>query len=203
MSAPQARFLISAVGPKQYPPADRPEVAFAGRSNVGKSSLLNRLLNRRKLARTSSTPGRTQTINFFEVGDLMYFVDLPGFGYAKAPLSVRAAWQPMVEGYLTAPRDLRLVLVLHDLRREAGREEKELLAWLQREGLAALVVATKTDKVRRSRRAAQAAELARGLGPGVRPVLFSATSGEGRDEVWDIIREVCAEPADFDAEDEI
>ncbi|MDY6852176.1 MAG: ribosome biogenesis GTP-binding protein YihA/YsxC, partial [Thermodesulfobacteriota bacterium] len=128
----QADFIISAVQPEQFPAADRPEIAFAGRSNVGKSSLLNKLLLRRKLARTSRTPGRTQTINFFDVNGEMYFVDLPGYGYAKVPQAVQAAWGPMVEGYLDAPRDLRTVVVLVDIRRDPGGEEENLMDWLNR-----------------------------------------------------------------------
>lgn len=188
---PEAAYLISAFRPDQFPPADRPEVAFAGRSNVGKSSLLNRLLNRRKLARTSNTPGRTQSINFFTIGADLYFVDLPGFGYAKVPLAVRAAWQPMVEGYIAAPRDLRLVLVLVDIRRDPGDEEKGLLAWLESQDIPYLVVATKSDKFSRGKGQQRLAAIRRELGLSAPPLAFSALSGEGREEVWAHLLQAC------------
>lgn len=184
-------FIISAVQPKQFPVADRPEVAFAGRSNVGKSSLLNKLLLRRRLARTSRTPGRTQTINFFDVNGEMYFVDLPGYGYAKAPLAVRAAWGPMVEGYLAAPRDLRTVVVLVDIRRDPGGEEEDLMAWLDQRGARPLVVVTKADKVARSKRRDRAAAIGRALGTFEPPIIFSAVSGQGREEILGELLTVC------------
>ena len=197
MSQPEhnypASFLVGAASPGQFPPADRPEIAFAGRSNVGKSSLLNRLLMRRKLARTSSSPGRTQQINFFNVGDFLYFVDLPGYGYAKAPMSVRASWRPLIEGYLTAPRDLRLVLLLNDIRRDPGEEEANLLTWLESQGLVSLLVITKADKVSRSQKKRRADFIAGKLSGARGPILFSALSGEGRHEIWDHILTISAE----------
>ncbi|MFH1139580.1 MAG: ribosome biogenesis GTP-binding protein YihA/YsxC [Pseudomonadota bacterium] len=187
--------MVGAASPKQFPPADRPEIAFAGRSNVGKSSLLNSLLQRRKLARTSSSPGRTQQINFFDISGNLYFVDLPGYGYAKAPLSVRASWRPLVDGYLTAPRDLRLVLLLNDIRRDPGEEEANLLTWLESRGLVSLLVITKADKVSRGRQGGRAALIAEKLSGARGPVLFSALSGIGRREIWEHIASVSAEPA--------
>jgi GTP-binding protein len=188
---PESQFIVSAAKPLQFPETDRPEIAFAGRSNVGKSSLLNRLLNRRRLARTSSTPGRTQTINFFAVGHSLYFVDLPGFGYAKVPLAVRASWGPMVNGYLTAARDLRLVILLVDIRREPGEEEIGLLDWLKQLGLNTVVVVTKADKIKRGPRHKQMTLISRSLQLVEAPVVFSSVSGEGRDELWDLIIEAC------------
>ncbi|MEW5721796.1 MAG: ribosome biogenesis GTP-binding protein YihA/YsxC [Thermodesulfobacteriota bacterium] len=187
----QARYVASAVRPGQYPPADRPEVAFAGRSNVGKSSLLNRLLGRRQLARTGATPGRTQTVNFFDVDGRLYFVDLPGYGYAKVPLEVRAAWRPMVEKYLTSNRDLRLVVLLVDLRRDPGTEEADLIGWLNGLGRPALVTATKADKVTRSRRKSRLEAIRKALGLAEPPVVFSAATGEGRSEVWRRLAGAC------------
>lgn len=187
----KAVFLISAVRPDQFPPADRPEVAFAGRSNVGKSTLLNKLLKRRKLARTSKTPGRTQTVNFFDVNHELYFVDLPGYGFARAPVAVQAGWRPMVEGYLNAGRDIRRLVLLIDVRRDPGREEKELLAWLENRGLAALVVVTKADKVKRGRRGPRLSAIKKGLGLTETPLVFSALSGEGREEVWARLSAAC------------
>ena len=199
--APPAAYVISAFRPDQFPPADRPEVAFAGRSNVGKSSLINRLLNRRKLARTGNTPGRTQSINFFEVGADLYFVDLPGFGYAKVPLAVRAAWQPMVEGYISAPRDLRLVLVLVDIRRDPGHEEKGLLDWLESKDIPYLVVATKADKFSRGKSQQRLAAIRRSLELVDLPLAFSSLSGEGREEVWAHLLEACGSQGGPDTDD--
>jgi len=184
-------FLSSAVAPSQYPPADRPEAAFAGRSNVGKSSLINRLLSRRNLAKTSRTPGRTQTINFYDVNQELYFVDLPGYGFAKVPLSVRAAWRPMVERYLFAERDLRLVILLLDIRRDPQNEEKDLMTWLAARQVPTLVVLTKADKVSRGRRAERVATAARALDLAEPPLLFSAVSGEGREAVWRRLAMAC------------
>jgi len=184
-------FLSSTVEPSQYPPADRPEAAFAGRSNVGKSSLINRLLARRNLAKTSRTPGRTQTINFYDVNQELYFVDLPGYGFAKVPLSVRAAWRPMVEKYLSAGRDLRLVVLLLDIRRDPQNEERDLMNWLAARQVPTLVVLTKADKVSRGRRAARAAAAARTLGLAEPPLIFSAVSGEGRQAVWQRLVTAC------------
>ncbi|MBU2546938.1 MAG: ribosome biogenesis GTP-binding protein YihA/YsxC [Proteobacteria bacterium] len=184
-------YLTSAVRPRQFPPADRPEVAFAGRSNVGKSSLINRLLERRALARTGKTPGRTQTVNFFNVNDELYFVDLPGYGYAKVPESVRASWRPMVESYLGAGRDLRRLVLLQDIRRDPGEEEKSLLDWLRQGDIPAQVVVTKADKISRGGRAARAAAIRKQLGLTEAPLLFSARTGEGREAVWSTLVRAC------------
>jgi GTP-binding protein len=192
---PPSSFVTSAVKPRQYPDPDRPEIAFAGRSNVGKSSLINHLLGRRKLARTSRQPGRTQTINFFAVGRDCYFVDLPGYGYAKVPLAVKAAWGPMVEGYLAAPRDIRGVVLLIDIRRQPGDEERALLDYLDRYHRPALVVLTKADKVPRGKRPARVQSIAKDLGGEVDPVLFSAASGLGRPAVWDALLDAVPELA--------
>ncbi|RLC20160.1 MAG: YihA family ribosome biogenesis GTP-binding protein [Deltaproteobacteria bacterium] len=187
----RAAFILSAVRPEQFPAADRPEVAFAGRSNVGKSSLLNKLLLRRRLARTSRTPGRTQTINFFDVNGEMYFVDLPGYGYAKVPQAIQAAWGPMVEGYLAALRDLRTVVVLVDIRRDPGGEEKDLMAWLDQRGARPLIVVTKADKVSRSKQRGRAEAIGRALGTLETPIIFSAVSGQGREEILGELLTVC------------
>lgn len=187
----RAEFIISAARSNQFPSPDRPEIAFAGRSNVGKSSLLNRLLQRRKLARTSRTPGRTQLINFFDVDGRLYFVDLPGFGYAKVPLSVRAAWQPMVEGYLSASRDIRTVVLLVDIRREPGREEINLLDYLDYQGVPSLIIVTKADKITKNRRPKRLSEIRKSLGLKENPIAFSAISGEGREEVWAHLADAC------------
>ncbi|MBU4425956.1 MAG: ribosome biogenesis GTP-binding protein YihA/YsxC, partial [Proteobacteria bacterium] len=127
-------FLISAFLENQYPPPDRPEIAFAGRSNVGKSSLMNVLVNRKNLARTSSRPGRTQSINFFTVGNQLYLVDLPGYGYAKVPIKVKKSWQHMVETYLRERSNLRAVIVILDIRRDPTAGDMQLFKWLKHYG---------------------------------------------------------------------
>lgn len=198
-----ARYVISAVYPDQYPLADRPEVAFAGRSNVGKSTLLNKLLMRRKLARTGATPGRTQTINFFDVNDSFYFVDLPGYGYAKVPLSVKAAWRPMVESYLTAERDLRLIILLMDVRRDVRTEEVDLLAWLDRLDLPALVIATKADKVSRNQLATRLSAIRKGLKMKEPPVAFSAVTGQGVEDIWRYLSDAMDLSGETEAADEM
>ncbi|MEW6266441.1 MAG: ribosome biogenesis GTP-binding protein YihA/YsxC [Thermodesulfobacteriota bacterium] len=189
-----ARFVAGAAGPRQFPPAGRPEVAFAGRSNVGKSSLLNCLLNRRGLARTSKTPGRTQQINFFDVADWLYFVDLPGFGYAHVPLKVRAAWRPLVESYLSSRRNIRLVVLLVDIRRDPGGEERDLLAWLRMNRRPSLIVATKADKIPRGRRRARLEAVKKALDLAEEPIVFSSVSGEGREALRAGLFEACAGP---------
>ena len=179
-------FLVSAFRESQYPPPDKPEVAFAGRSNVGKSSLINVLLNRKKLARTSSTPGRTQAINFFSVDRLFYAVDLPGYGFARAPLGVRASWGKMTETYLRSRANLKAVVVIIDIRRGPGDGDMELLHFLERFGKKAIVVLTKADKLSRQQCRLKLNEVAGQLAGGIDgiPSLFSAKTREGRGEIW-------------------
>jgi GTP-binding protein len=180
-----AKFVCSAVTPKHYPPDDLPEVAFAGRSNVGKSSLINKILNRKKLVRTSKTPGRTQLLNFFEINELWRFVDLPGYGYAKVPTEVQERWRPMVESYLTTRVNLRGMVWLLDIRREVSKEDLRLWEWLQTKQITVIIVITKADKLSKNKRNKQAASIAKSLGRKAQEVIqFSATSGEGKDEIW-------------------
>jgi GTP-binding protein len=180
-----AKFICSAVTPGQYPPDDLPEVAFAGRSNVGKSSLINKILNRKKLVRTSKTPGRTQLLNFFEINELWRFVDLPGYGYAKVPAEVQKRWRPMVESYLTTRVNLRGMVWLLDIRREVSKEDLQLWDWLQAKQIEVIIVVTKADKLSKNKRNKQAASIARSLGREAQELIqFSATSGEGKDEIW-------------------
>ncbi|MBW2092076.1 MAG: YihA family ribosome biogenesis GTP-binding protein [Deltaproteobacteria bacterium] len=187
----EAKFLISAVKPDQFPAPNQPEVAFAGRSNVGKSTLINSLLSRRGLARTSRTPGRTQTINFFDINHEIYFVDLPGYGFARVPKAVRASWRPMVEGYLLANRDLRALVLIIDIRRDPQAEEHNLLLWLKERRVPPLVVITKADKLSRGKRPGRAAAIKRELGLTDTPLLFSAQTGEGKEKIWNHILESC------------
>jgi GTP-binding protein len=180
-----AKFICSAVKPEHYPSADLPEVAFAGRSNVGKSSLINKILNRKKLVRTSKTPGRTQLLNFFEINEVYRFVDLPGYGYAKVPAEVQKRWRPMVENYLTTRVNLRGMVWLLDIRREVSKEDLTLWDWLQAQQLKVIIVITKADKLSKNKRNKQAARIAKSLGRKTQELIqFSAISGEGKDEIW-------------------
>jgi len=186
------KFLKSAFRPSHYPPPDRSEIAFAGRSNVGKSSLINTLVNRRNIARTGSRPGRTQSINFFDLQDRLRLVDLPGYGFARVPAHVQAAWRPMVETYLRERKNLRGVVVILDVRRDPAEGDIDLLTWLKTYGIPPVVVLTKIDKLSRSKRSARAAAVTRALS-GImerEPVLFSARTREGLHEVWRRIEEV-------------
>jgi len=146
-----AEFIKSAAKSSHYPPAQLPEIVFAGRSNVGKSSLINILVNRKRLAKTSSTPGRTQLINFFEINAELVFVDIPGFGYAKVPAAIRRSWAPMIETYLATRRTLKGLVLIMDSRRTPGLEESALVDWLNRHQIATVLVLTKIDKLSRSR----------------------------------------------------
>ena len=181
MRVTRAEFIGAATEPGRFPPARLAEVAFAGRSNVGKSSAINRILGRRGLARTSSTPGRTQQLNFFAVDDRVVFVDLPGYGYAKVARATRAAWGPLVESYLGTRAVLVGLVLLVDVRRGIEAEEQQLLDFAAAHDLPLLVVATKVDKLRRGERAR--AERALAAAP-VPVVPFSSTTGEGVDDVW-------------------
>lgn len=186
MRVTSVTFAGSATSPAQYPTRALPEVAFAGRSNVGKSSLINRLLGRRRLARVSRTPGRTRVLNFYLVNDRFYFVDLPGYGYASVPSRVRETWGPMVEGYLKARPTLCGVVLLLDGRHPPQPPDVAMRAWLAQEGIAHLLVLTKIDKVPRGRRAARLGEAASRLGlsdPGLL-LPFSALTGEGEAALW-------------------
>jgi len=189
MKVTSAEFIKSATKPSEYPAGNFPEVAMAGKSNVGKSSLINTLLNRKNLAKTSSSPGRTQTINFFRVNEEISFVDLPGYGYAKVPLSIREAWKPMVESYLQTRREIRLVVLILDARRGAAPDDMALLDWLDYHGIPCTVVLTKADKLAQIERARQKKALAEiPLLSGKNFLFFSAVTGEGKDELWNLIK---------------
>jgi GTP-binding protein len=188
-----AEFVKSATKPSEYPPGNLPEVAIAGKSNVGKSSLINTLVNRKNLARTSSQPGRTQTINFFRVNDEISLADLPGYGFAKAPLEVRKAWKPMVESYLQTRQAIRLVILILDSRRGLGPEDSTLLDWLDYHGIPTLIVLTKADKLSQFERARQKKNLSANPLLTQKPSLFfSATTGEGKSELGGHVAKVLA-----------
>jgi GTP-binding protein len=183
-----AEFEKSAVRPDQYPKDLLPEIAFAGRSNVGKSSMMNALLGRKGLVKTSSTPGKTQTLNFFRVRtdkSEFRFVDLPGYGYAKVPESIRRSWGKMIETYLETREGLRGVVVILDIRRGVTDMDRELLEWLAAKGIETLPVLTKGDKLSGGKQAEAAARVRRelSLGPDG-PIVFSATGGLGKEALW-------------------
>jgi GTP-binding protein len=191
MIVKSAEFVTSATRPGNYPPAELPEIAFAGRSNVGKSSLVNVLVNRKSLVRTSSTPGRTQLINFFLVNNGFMLVDLPGYGFAKVPLAVKREWGPMVETYLSQRPTLRGVVLILDIRRVPNAEDLQLLAWLRNYGIPPLVVVTKCDKVTKNERAKQAAIISRAVEVAKSELcFFSALSREGVDGIWERLEEL-------------
>jgi GTP-binding protein len=177
----EAIFVAGAAVLSRLPPPRLPEVAFAGRSNVGKSSLLNRLTRRRSLARVSKTPGRTQQINFFSIDARLLLVDLPGYGFAKVPLAVKDAWRGLVEGYLTAARPIRGVVVLIDIRRGILPDDEQLLDFLTAHDIASQVVATKIDKLTRGARAGAL----RAIGADV--IGVSAETGDGVSELWGVV----------------
>lgn len=178
-------FIKSATKPLHYPEGDLPEIAFAGRSNVGKSSLVNVLVNRKNLVRTSSTPGRTQLINFFQVNDNFMLVDLPGYGYAKVPLAVKKDWRPMMETYLSKRRNLRGVVLILDIRRVPVEEDLQMLAWLRAFSIPPIIVVTKCDKLSKNERAKQSAIIMARMGLEKSELnFFSALSREGKDGIW-------------------
>ena len=181
-------FVKSAVKPADYPPAHLPEVVFAGRSNVGKSSLINTLVNRKRIARTSSTPGRTQLINFFDINGSLVFVDIPGYGYAKVPKKVRDQWAPMIETYLSTRKTLKGLILIMDIRRNPGPMESNFVAWLADRHVPTILVLTKADKLSRSRqmdRQRFAAKIFPEAGTDI--ILFSAKTRMGRNRLWNAI----------------
>lgn len=186
MKVTSAEFVGSATGPRDFPRDRRPEIAFAGRSNVGKSSLLNRILGRRKLARVSKTPGRTQTINFYRINGTFYFVDLPGYGYARVSEQMRRSWEGMVEGYLRGREVLRAVVMIVDARHPPTVLDQEMRAWLQAAEVPHLAVLTKVDKVSRAsrRRHREIAAAALQVPDPEAVLLFSAATGEGVRALW-------------------
>ncbi|MDD2443398.1 MAG: ribosome biogenesis GTP-binding protein YihA/YsxC [Desulfotomaculaceae bacterium] len=189
MKVKSAEFITSAVSAANYPVGELPEVALAGRSNVGKSSLLNKLVNRRSLARTSNTPGRTRLINFFLVNGLLRLVDLPGYGYAKVSATERESWRKMVEGYLLNRENLKGILLLVDSRHPPTDQDIQMYGWIKFQSIPAAVAATKADKLSRSKLAQSLKVLQNTLqlSSGDRLVPFSAKTGQGREELLEII----------------
>lgn len=173
----------------KLPDNSLPEVAFAGKSNVGKSSMINKLVNRKKLARTSGQPGKTRTLNFYNVNQELYIVDLPGYGYAKVSKSVSEQWGPMIERYLHSSRQLRMVFLLIDIRHKPTENDVIMYRWILSNGFSPAIIATKLDKIKRSQKKKQL-DLIRStlkVVEGVPIIPFSAETGQGRDEIWDLI----------------
>jgi GTP-binding protein len=184
----QAEFIKSAAKPKDYPPPGLPEVAFVGRSNVGKSSLINVLAGRKGLVRTSSTPGRTQLINFFDINSILTLVDLPGYGYAKAPPELRKQWGPMIESYLSIRESLKAVVLILDIRRVPSDGDLQMLRWLEMYNIPPILVLTKCDKLSKNEQAKQKSIIAAAIKRDKGMLLpFSALSKDGRDGIWNEI----------------
>lgn len=176
----------------KLPDTGRPEVAFAGKSNVGKSSLINALMNRKSLARTSSQPGKTQTINFYNVNECMYLVDLPGYGYAKVSESEKQKWGKMIEKYLHTSRSLKAVFLLIDIRHDPSANDRQMYEWILHNGYEPIIIATKADKLKRSQLNKNIKAIREGLKLQKDSVLipFSAETKQGREEIWDLIDEL-------------
>ena len=172
-----------------------PEIAFAGKSNVGKSSLINALMNRKSLARTSAQPGKTQTINFYNINQALYYVDLPGYGYAKVSQAEKAKWGKMIENYLHKSKMLRCVFLLLDIRHEPSANDKLMYEWIVSQGLRPVIIATKLDKINRSQVKKQVKLLRDGLGLTTEDLVFpfSALSKQGREEIWEYIEGICGD----------
>ena len=174
------------------PQTELPEVAFAGKSNVGKSSLINGLMNRKSLARTSSQPGKTQTINFYNINKFMYLVDLPGYGYAKVSENEKKKWGKMIENYLHTSKQLKAVFLLIDIRHEPSANDKMMYEWIVYQGYDPIIVATKLDKIKRSQIQKSVKMVKEGLNvkPGTKIIPYSALTKQGRDEIWELMDEL-------------
>ncbi len=179
----------------QLPMTDKPEIAFAGKSNVGKSSLINTLVNRKSLARTSSQPGKTQTINYYNVNDELYLTDLPGYGFAKVPESEKRRWGQLIERYLNGSEQLRAVFLLVDIRHDPSENDRMMYEWMVYQGFHPIIIATKADKIKRSQIQKQQKAIRTGLNvePDTILIPFSMVTKQGRDEIWDLMEKICHE----------
>ncbi|WP_028611844.1 ribosome biogenesis GTP-binding protein YihA/YsxC [Paenibacillus harenae] len=191
MKITQAEFVISAVQPHQYPVDALPEIALAGRSNVGKSSLINKLILRKNLARTSSQPGKTQQLNYYRVNDLIYLVDFPGYGYAKVSKTQREQFGEMIERYIRDREPLKLQLLVIDIRHEPSKLDQQMYQWLKHYEIPTCIVATKADKIPRSKwdKHIKMIKTTLEADPRDSVVLFSSETGLGREQLWDVISE--------------
>jgi GTP-binding protein len=184
MKIRSAEFILSASSPWQFPPPTLPEIAFAGRSNVGKSTLINSLLNRKKLVKTSSTPGKTQLINFFKINDKFNFVDLPGYGFAKVPENVRKQWQRLIESYLKERESLRNVVLIVDSRHGPTAQDRQLKEWLDYYERPVLIVASKVDKLRRGQIQKHLKIIRQDLALDTTPLAHSSLEKGRREDIW-------------------
>ncbi|AYV67369.1 YihA family ribosome biogenesis GTP-binding protein [Niallia circulans] len=189
MKVNQAEIVISAVKPNQYPEGNLPEFALAGRSNVGKSSFINRMLGRKALARISSKPGKTQTLNFYLINEIMHFVDVPGYGYAKVSKKEREAWGKMLETYFTSREQLKAVVLITDLRHPPTADDILMYDFLKHYGIPCVVIATKADKISKSQwqKHLKVTKETLGLSADDYLILFSSETGEGKDKVWSLL----------------
>lgn len=179
------------------PVNEKIEIAFAGKSNVGKSSLINSLMNRKSFARTSSQPGKTQTINFYNINDTLYFVDLPGYGYAKVSTAVKEKWGKMIENYLNSSKMLRVIFLLIDIRHEPSANDRDMYQWILYHGYHPVIVATKLDKIKRSQVQKNLKTLRTGLGVEKETIIipFSAETKQGKEEIWDYVDQIYEQDA--------
>ena len=192
MNLNKAEFEAAFGTSLQLPSSDLPEIAFAGRSNVGKSSLINGLMNRKSLARTSAQPGKTQTINFYNINEAMYLVDLPGYGYAKVSQSEKEKWGKMIERYLHTSKNLKAVFLLIDIRHDPSANDKMMYDWILNNGYEPIIIATKLDKLKRSQVQKNIKAIKEGLKLSKDGIIipFSAETKQGRDEIWALIDEL-------------
>ena len=190
MKVVSSDIVISAVRPEQYPETDLPEFALAGRSNVGKSSFINKMLNRKGLARISSKPGKTQTLNFYLINEILHFVDVPGYGYAKVSKSERAAWGRMIETYFTSREQLKAAVLIVDLRHPPTQDDVMMYDFLKHYGISCVIIATKADKIPRGKwqKHLKVTKETLDLDENDQIVLFSSETGEGKDKAWSILK---------------
>ncbi|WP_102274380.1 ribosome biogenesis GTP-binding protein YihA/YsxC [Cytobacillus massiliigabonensis] len=190
MKVNSAEIVISAVKPDQYPVEALPEFALAGRSNVGKSSFINKMLNRKNLARTSSKPGKTQTLNFYLINEILHFVDVPGYGYAKVSKKEREAWGKMIETYLTGREQLKAVVQIVDLRHPPSKDDVMMYQFLKHYEIPCIIIATKADKIPKSKwqKHLKIAKETLELDPNDHIILFSSETGQGKDQAWALLQ---------------
>ncbi|MCR5747658.1 MAG: ribosome biogenesis GTP-binding protein YihA/YsxC [Lachnospiraceae bacterium] len=194
---------VVGVTTKKLPDTNLPEIAFAGRSNVGKSSLINALIQRKAFARTSSTPGKTQTMNFYKVSDALYFVDLPGYGYANVGSDFRKSWGPMIERYLKNSANLKTIFLLLDVRRTPNADDIQMYEWIKASGFEPVIIVTKTDKLKRSQIPKAVKEIRNAISAGqdTKLYLFSAINKAGRDEIMEEIDNIAGQGGKEDDKD--
>lgn len=190
MKVTRAEIVISAVKPEQYPEGDLPEFALAGRSNVGKSSFINKMINRKSLARTSSKPGKTQTLNFYLINEEIHFVDVPGYGYAKVSKKEREAWGKMIEKYLTSREQLRAVLLIVDLRHAPSNDDVMMYEFVKHYNIPVVIVATKADKIPKGKweKHLKVVKETLGVDPSDHLILFSSETGQGKENAWSVLK---------------